>query len=220
MNLSAHLTRWLDVRPGEARQVLTSFFGAFCVISFLVLAKSLREALYLSSFDVTTLPYVIIGAAVLSLPSAGLFGRLMASDNPRRVYIMYLVAFGIGLAGLQSLIGVTLPAANVTFYLFTLLGSSLLTTGFWMVTAEQFSIRQAKRVFGLIGAGGTLGAVITGVSVGNLTARFSTVELMFGLLILLAATLVLQFSTPSLVSHPQQDARPELPSTCIGRLLR
>ena len=89
MNLSDFLTRWFDVRPGEGRLVLSSFLGAYCVISFLILAKSLREALYLSVFDVTTLPYVIIGAAVLSLPTAGLFGRWMSSGNPRRVYVAY-----------------------------------------------------------------------------------------------------------------------------------
>lgn len=207
MNLSELLTRWFDVRPGEARKVLLSFLGAYCVISFLILAKSLREAFYLSVFDVTTLPYVIVGAAVLSFPSAVLFGRLMAAGNPRRVYISYLVAFAAAVAVLWLF---TEPAPEVTivvFYLVTLLGSSLLTTGFWMVTSEQFSIRQAKRVFGLVGAGGTLGAMITGVSLGRLTGRFGTVELVFGLILLLAATLVLQLSMPKLASHHHHEGQ-------------
>ncbi len=212
MNLSELLTRWFDVRPGEGRNVLLSFLGAYCVISFLILSKSLREALYLSEFDVTTLPYVIIGATVLSLPSAGLFGRLMTAGNPRTVYMTYLVGLGIAVAALWLLAGAAPRAFIVVFYLVTLLGASLLTTGFWMVMSEQFSIRQAKRVFGVVGAGGTLGAMITGVSLGRLTGRFGTLDLAIGLIVLLAATLALQFSMPRLPARPHQE---DLPSTGI-----
>ena len=195
------------MRPGEGRKVLLSLLGAFCVISFLILAKSLREAFFLAAFPVETLPYVIIGAAVLSLPSAGLFGRLMSTGNPRNVFIYYMVALAAGIGVLRLLSGPAPVVANVLFYLVTLLGSSLLTTGFWMVTSEQFSIRQAKRVFGLVGAGGTLGAMVTGVSLGPLTRRFDTLELTFGLIFLLAMTGLIQLSMPKLTAHHLQGGR-------------
>ena len=61
------LSAWLSVRPEEVRPVTLSFWGAFLVIAFLVLARSLREALYLTTFPVESLPYVTIAVAVLSM---------------------------------------------------------------------------------------------------------------------------------------------------------
>ena len=144
MTVSELLTRWLDVRPGEVRKVLVSFLGAYSVISFLILAKALREALYLARFEVTTLPYITIAAAVLSLPAAGLFGRMMGRGNPHRVYGGFIVVLGALVVSLQFIVDAAPRFATVAFYLVTLLGTSLLTSGFWMVTSEQFSIRQAK----------------------------------------------------------------------------
>ena len=201
MTLSELLTRWFDVRPGEVRKALLCFFGAYSVISFLILARALREALYLSTFDVRTLPYMTIAVAVLSLPTAGLFGRMMGSGNPHRVFSAFIIGLGVIIAALQALTTASPDAANVAFFLITVLGASLLTSGFWMVTSEQFSIRQAKRLFGLIGAGGTLGAMITGVSLSFLTNRFSTGQLVLGLVVLLAMTLFFQMSMPKLAPH-------------------
>lgn len=201
MTVSELLTRWLDVRPGEVRKVLVSFFGAYSIISFLILAKALREALYLTAFNVTTLPYITIAAAVISLPAAGLFGRMMGRGNPHRVYGGFIVILGAAIASLQLIANAAPRLTTVAFYLVTLLGTSLLTSGFWMVTSEQFSIRQAKRMFGLIGAGGTLGAMITGISLSVLTDSFTPIQLVLGLVAILAGTFILQLCTPRIPPH-------------------
>ena len=206
MTLSELLTRWFDVRPGETRRVLLSFLGAYSVISFLILAKALRTTLFVTTFDVTSLPFMTIAVAVLTLPAVGLFGRAMGRSNPHAVYSGFL----IGLAILVAVLFVAYPTipevANVTFYLLTLLGASLLTSGFWMVTSEHFSLRQAKRVFGLIGAGGTLGAMITGLSVDRLTRVFAPLQLVPGLILLVVAVFTLQWLMPrSSAHHHRQD---------------
>ncbi len=67
------IARWLDIRPNEVRAVTLSFAGAFLVISFLIAARSIREALYLTAFDVKTLPYITGAVAILSVPTVGVF---------------------------------------------------------------------------------------------------------------------------------------------------
>jgi len=200
------LTRWFDVRPDETRRALLSFLGAYSIMSFLILARALRTTFFVTTFDVTSLPYMTIAVAVLTLPVVGLFARSMGRGNPHVVYSGFLV-------GLSALIGAVFVAitfseapglakvANVAFYLVTVLGASLLTSGFWMVTAEHYSLRQAKRLFGLIGAGGTLGAMLTGLSVSWLTGSFSTLQLVPGLVLLLAAVFALQWLMPRLAPH-------------------
>lgn len=219
MMLTQMLRRWLDVRPGEARRLLLSFFGAYSVMSFLILSRALREALYLSTFDVTTLPYVTIAVTALSLPSALLFGRLMAAGNPRRRFTVYIIFLGLLLAGLPLLLPIVPDVTNVAFYLITVVGSSLLTSGFWMVCAEHFSLREAKRLFGLVGAGGTLGAMVTGVGLSQLTDYFTSLQLASGLLAILAASLVLHLSMPRLEPHRDHEAESPVLGEGLGLIL-
>jgi hypothetical protein len=205
MTFSELVTRWFDVRPGELRKVALSFLGAYSVLSFLILARALRNAFYVTTFDVTTLPYVTIAVAILTLPTVGLFGRAMASRDPHFVYSGYLVGLAVVVVGLYFFIPTAPGAATVAFYMVTVLGASLLTSGFWMVTSEHYSLRQAKRLFGLIGAGGTLGAMITGLSVNRLTQSFSTRELVPGLVLLLVAVIVVQRLMPDASAYQHHD---------------
>jgi ATP/ADP translocase len=169
MKLSQRIEEWLNIRPNEVRNVALSFAGAFLVISFLILARALREALYLTIFDIETLPYMMAAVAILSIPTVAVFARLLARYSPKNVLlalvlvvaagltVILLLSFGSG-SQLQINIGV------VGFYLWTALGTLLLTSGFWVLTSEYFAVRGAKRLFGLIGAGGTAGAMVTGNS--------------------------------------------------------
>ncbi len=183
------LSAWLSVRPEEVRPVTLSFWGAFLVIAFLVLARSLREALYLTTFPVESLPYVTIAVAVLSIPTVGLFVRQLSHHEPRRVLRVVVVGLGVGLAALWP-VAARLEAAVVAFYLWTALGTLLLTSGFWVVTADYFAVRGAKRVFGLIATGGTAGAMIMGNSISWLTSRLEMTLLIPGLIVLLVLFLL------------------------------
>lgn len=205
MRILAPLADWLDVRPDEVRPVLLSFFGAFLVISFLILARSLREALYLTTFPVETLPYIMAAVAFLSVPTVGLFARFLARRQPQRVLIGLLALLAAGLAALWP-VATRVHVAVVAFYLWTALGTLLLTSGFWLVTAELFPVRGAKRLFGLIGAGGTVGAMVMGNSLAWITTRAPVVWLIPGLILLLALFFVVQRLLPRL--EARADAGP------------
>src|SRR5262245_26369238 len=90
--------RWFDIRPNEPLPLWLSFWGAFFVLGFSILARSLREALYLSAFDVKTLPYITISVTVLGLPTIGLFTRLLARYNTQKVFLGVLSTVALGLA--------------------------------------------------------------------------------------------------------------------------
>lgn len=138
-----------------------SIAGAFLVIGFMVLARSLREALYLGTFPVRTLPYITAATAVLSVPAVAVFARRLTRSSPGAVLERLALVLSAGLVVLWP-VATRSGAAVVAFYLWTALGTLLLTSGFWVVTAEQFPLRGAKRLFGLIGAGGTAGALAAG----------------------------------------------------------
>jgi len=100
MRISGRLAEGLDIRPNEVRCVSVSLAGAFLVMAFNVLARSLRQALYLSVFDVKTLPYITAGVAILSLPAVGVFTTTLGRYSSRRVMQGLVLLLIAGLAAL------------------------------------------------------------------------------------------------------------------------
>jgi len=196
------LDRWLDVRPAERRAFWLSALGAFIVIGFAITARALREAFFLDDFAAEQLPYITIATTALSLPAVVLFTKLVARHSPDRVYRWLLVVLAAGLTLLWAVstfatADPTIAGTTIGFYLFTALGTLLLTSGFWVVTSERFGLRDAKRLFGPIGAGGTIGAMLAGFSVGPITKYAGNGGAVVGLVVALLAILLLQRFLPS-----------------------
>jgi ATP/ADP translocase len=212
------LSAWLDVRPNEVRNVTLAFWGAFLVMSFAILARAMREALYLTAYDVKTLPYIIAAVAVISVPTVGLFARLLLRYSPRKVVMAVQIALSAGLALIWPFLGRSnVPGAEVVaFYLLTALGTLLLTSGFWVVISEYFAVRGAKRLFGLIGAGGTAGTMVTGNSLVWLTRRLDLPWLVILLIAIIGLFFIAQSLLPPLTGagHEGDDkARTSIPES-------
>jgi len=172
------LAEWFNIRPHELRPLGLAVACAFLILSFVVLSRSLREAFFLTAFDIRQLPWMIAAVVVGSLPAVSQFSRLLGRSDPRRVIRILVAAVAVGILPL----GGWLPGSRtavVVFYLWTAVGTLLVTSGFWVVVSDQFPLRGAKRLFGLIGAGGTAGAMVTGLSLSWVTGHVSLVGLVF-----------------------------------------
>ncbi|MCL7959501.1 MAG: hypothetical protein M8861_04825 [marine benthic group bacterium] len=197
MGVLERFTEWLDIRTAEFRVVVLSVLGAFFVMGFTVLAGALREAFYLGDFDASTLPYVLYASLLLGLPAVAVFSRLMARRDPNGVMRSVVGLVSGGLLLLYSLVILPGPildpgAAAVLFYLLTAVAALLLTSGFWIIVSDVFAVREAKRLFGLISAGGAMGTLVTGLSLSILLLEFRPVHLiplLVALLLLAQVTL-------------------------------
>ncbi len=182
MGLRARLTEWLDIRPSELRILVLSLLGAFLVMGFSVVAAALRDAFYIGLFGSENLPYILYASILLGLPAVAVFSRLMGSRAPRAVMRAVIVLASAGLLLLYFLvespaIALDMRLASVAFYLWTVVATLLLTSGFWIIASDLFVVREAKRLFGLISAGGALGALVSGVSLTLLLNRFRPIHL-------------------------------------------
>jgi len=198
------LAGWLDIRPNEARPLLLSAAGAFLVMAYLVLSRSLREALYLTSFDVKTLPYVTVATSALTLPAVYVFSRMLVRYDSLSVLRATLLIQGAGLAGLWLVLGSS-RGAIVAFYLWTALGTLVITSGYWVLTTDLFPLRSAKRLFGLIGAAGTAGVMIMGTSLSWLTSIFPTDTLV----LLLVSLVFLAYLVQRFLPRPDEEQEAE-----------
>lgn len=200
------LERWLDIRPEETRAVVLAALGAFLILGFMIVGRSLREAFYLTSFDVKTLPYITASAAVLSLAVVSGYSRFLASRSPLKVLQILLATVFLGVAALWPLIDVS-RVAVVVFYLWTSLGAMVLASGFWIVVADIFPLRGAKRLFGLISAGGTAGAMVLGASLGRLTRAVDVFWLVPSLLAFLGFLALVVSLSPHKASEKGTEAQ-------------
>jgi ATP/ADP translocase len=170
MGVGGALREWFDVRPNEVGRLWLLTCGAFLLIGFVVLCRSLREAAFLEGFDIEALPYLKVAQAVLVLPAVGAFTRLLRQRHPRAVFRMLaaLLAAAVVLLWPAAIVN---NAGVVAFFLVAALGALVLASGFWVVTAECFAVRDAKRLFGVIIAGGTAGGMAMGLSARWLVAH-------------------------------------------------
>jgi AAA family ATP:ADP antiporter len=151
------------------------------MIAFQVGSKATRDALFLSSFNVTSLPVMILGASAVALATAIGAARLMTRFGPGRT-VPALFALSALLQALEWWLAEAWPrqVAVAVFLHYNALGA-LLISGFWSVISERFDPRTAKRVIGPVAAAGTIGGLAGGL-LAERVAAWATVTTMLPLL--------------------------------------
>lgn len=128
-----------------------------------VAAKATRDALFLSTFDVSRLPPMAATAAIVSLLATLAFSRAMARFTPARLLPASLAASGALFLGEWALALAFPRAAAVAVYLHHAVLGAVLVSGFWSLVNERFDPHTAKRAMGAVGVGASLGGVVGGL---------------------------------------------------------
>jgi ATP:ADP antiporter, AAA family len=161
--LTANFSRFFDVRPGEAARI--AFMAAF--LFFLIAAnnviKIVRDALFLSRFPITELPYVYLMAAVFAGAVIGLYSRYTSRLSLAQV-ILGSHAFIISNVIIFWLLIVFYDFGWVlyAFYIWSAIVGLVAVAQFWMLANDMFTPRDGKRLFGILTAAGTLGGMLGG----------------------------------------------------------
>lgn len=154
--------------PGEAGPAWLLFLSFFLCVTFQYAAKTVRQATFVDSLGATQLPYAYLALALLSYPVALLYSRLA-----RRVSRRHLAAGTFALTAGSLLVfwwffHTPGPELAMAFYVWIGIVVALTLSQLWSLASIAFDARQAKRLFGFLGAGALLGGVA-----GGLTARFA-----------------------------------------------
>ncbi len=144
--------------------------SATLMIANQVAGKATRDAIFLSHYEVTDLPKMVITAAVLSMIGVILISRLLVNYGPSRVIP---VAFGFStllFIGNWSLYGTAPEKVAVLLYLQMAVFGAVLISGFWSVVNERFDPHTAKHTIARVAAAATLGGVLGGLLAGKVAA--------------------------------------------------
>ena len=193
-----------QIRPGEGLTVALLFAYSFLAMTGYNVLKPVTRGLFISNLGADNLPWVQFGAGVV-------IGFIMQGYTriirlvPRRAMIPVTLAAMVGLLVLFWLMFSGLGNAKVVaagFYLYGLILGILLISQFWTLANDIYDARQAKRLFGLVGAGSSLG----GASGAALTASLVEPYGANSMLLLSAALLGLCMTIVILIVRREKSA--------------
>jgi len=160
MNPSAIWRKLSDVRKGESARTFFMSLYLFCVMVAYYILKPVSAAMFLNKFNIDKLPYLYIliagGGGVL----AYLYTRLALRSSLTVAVTWTMLIAVVCLIALWWLIGLNLPWMLYVFNVWVSLFSITLFSQGWLVAANVFDSREAKRLYGLLGLGAVAGAAI------------------------------------------------------------
>lgn len=171
--MSRWLSRLVDLRPGEGGIVLRSTATLGGLVAAHTMLETARDALFLGRLAPEALTLVYAALAGLALVSAQANTAFVQRFGRRNALVFTLLGAAYGTVVIYLLP----PGPSVVFglYMWSALIGSVLVVQFWMLAGQLFTLAQGKRLFGLIAAGGVMGAVV-GASLSALALRYVGVE--------------------------------------------
>lgn len=156
--------RFFDIRSGEGLPVLFAFLYVAFVVAAFLLAKPLRNSLFLKEYGAYALAYVYAAVPVVLWVFLTVYAQLAAKVGMRRVAIGTLVFFSLNVLAFWYAFTFApydwLPAA---FYVWVNCFGVIAPVQAWSFANSLFDLRQARRLFALVGAGASLGSIAGGV---------------------------------------------------------
>jgi AAA family ATP:ADP antiporter len=156
--------RVLGLERHEYFAVAWSFIYFFCILSSYYMLRPMREALGVDS-GVGTIPWLFSSTFIIMLGATSIFGWI-ASRYARRtflpwVYIFFAVNILIFYGLFQYAINneITTVWIGRVFFVWISVFNLFVVSVFWSFMADIYTREQGRRLFGVISAGGSVGAL-------------------------------------------------------------
>jgi len=167
------LTGVLGIRRDEFTAVAWSFAYFFCILSAYYMLRPVRDMMAIDS-GVSTIPWLFTGTFTVMIIVAPAFGWI-ASRFPRKQFLPWVYYFfaanilvfyaAFSIAQEQMLDQVWISRA---FFIWLSVFNLFVVTVFWSFMADIYSREQSRRLFGVISAGGSTGAILGPIVTGAL----------------------------------------------------
>ncbi len=218
--IQSRFLRLFNLQPGQgARTFLTALYLCLVIMAYMIL-KSASKGLFIERFGSRNIPYATIAIAALVGLFVALYIRVSRHVRPTHlasgtlgVFIAsWIVFWWLERAGVHSAVAV--------FYVWVGMYGAIAATQVWTLANDLFTTREAKRVFGVVGAGGIFGAISGGLLTGFLAIRIGTVNLPLVAAVLLVAAAAIVFILARYRIPTRTRAEGEPPPRQLGDSLR
>lgn len=154
------LLKTVQIEPGEGTAVFWSFCYFFALLCSYYIIRPLRDEMGVQG-GVENLQWLFTGTLLAMSVAIPLFGWV-SSRFPRSQFLPYVYLFFIlMLLTFYLLMGTGATPVSIArvFFIWASVFNLFVVSVFWSFMADLYDNRQARRLFGFIAAGGTLGAL-------------------------------------------------------------
>ncbi len=210
--LQSAICKLCKIERDEIAAAMLSFLFVFTLMASYYVLRPVRDAMASDWSDAElswlwTLNFFLSGGAVL------LYGWVVSKVTLRRlvpaVYIFFAASFGLFYLATQSFDDTRL--IDQSFYVWVSFFALFHVSVFWSFMSDLYSSAQSKRLFGLFGAGASIGAVLGPLLPVLLGERLGVYNL------LLIAALILLLIIPIIFQLERyRQAQPTAPAKPVG----
>jgi AAA family ATP:ADP antiporter len=176
------LSRLVRVEPDEVPSLLLASLSFFFLLGGYYVIRPLRDEMGTSAGGGFALNWLFLATLAGTLVVNPLFGALV-SRVPRRVFVpvvyhAFAALFVLFWALLTLETGASRVATARVFFVVVSVFNLLIVSVFWGFLADLFRSGAAKRLFGFVGLGGTLGGIAGAGATALLAPRLGPVPLL------------------------------------------
>ena len=188
------LAKACDIKPDEVRATLASFSLVLVLMGAYYILRPVRDAMA-SDWTDAEVSWLWTFTFFFCTVAVSLYGAAVARINVRNlvpgVYGFFAVSFALFYLGTQTLQERVL--LDKSFYVWVSVFSLFHISVFWTFMADTFNKGQATRLFGFIGAGASIGAIVGPAMATLLAGKGNTDPL------LLIASITIVFTIPLVI---------------------
>lgn len=189
MSLPSFSSGLLQIHPGERRTVGLGATYFFCLLSSYYLLRPVRDEMGIQA-GVDQLQWLFSATFLTMLAAVPAFGWA-SSRWPRQVLVPAVYLFFIAsLLAFYLILHTHATWGARAFYVWISVYNLFVVSVFWSLMADLFSQQQGKRLFGIIAAGGSAGAIFGPTMAATLAQTAGTTQLLPAAALLLCGALV------------------------------
>jgi len=167
------------IQPGEGRAASLMLGHSFAMGLGTVFFETAASALFLARYGSQLLPWVYIAAAAVNTLTGVVYSSVQQRVAFRRLMLGTLVFLLASIAAFRA--GLALSGAGWLLFgilVFYRVLSALTDLEYWAVATRLYDVRQAKRLFGVIGSGEVVARIAGSFSVPLLVRSLGVANLM------------------------------------------
>lgn len=167
-----------DIRPGERVKTLLMFCYFFLIIALNWMLKPVQKSLYISAFGAEKLKFANMaeGIFLILVVAAYVF---VAKRTSRKTFHYGILGFFIAsFVSFWLLFRIGVPYLPAFFFLWQASFTITMATAFWTLANDIFNTAEAKRLFGIMISGGSVGGVAGAFTTNQMVKYVATEDIL------------------------------------------
>lgn len=190
--LKKYILKVFDLKEEELTKTLLLQLNIFIIITTLLIVKSTINSLFLLELTAAALPLGYVLTAIIAVIGSFFYNKALEKYTLNTIIDRTLVGSVLSLILFSVFFHFNLATGFLLYipYIWVAIFGLLSASQFWILANLVYNVREAKRVFGFIGAGAIAGGIFGGYLTALLTSFFATGHLLG------AAAFLLMFCIP------------------------